>query len=147
MKRRRGLLSFLKGVGGGRDSLSLVSGRQLSNSQPINGQLSNSQPINGRLGGVGGGGSNDLLTMHVKEYGGIPNEARVDVPPWRYDYAFTPVWDANFTGCTWKVSNCLDPLPASDDCVIYDCPTGRVACPPDDVPKCPGRWALGCGDH
>ena len=48
----------------------------------------------------------------------------------KYDYAFAPVWDANFTDCTWKVSSCLDPLPASEDCVIYDCPAGKEASTP-----------------
>ena len=28
---------------------------------------------------------------------------------------------------------------------MYACPAGRVACPPEDLPRCPGRNALGCG--
>ena len=86
------------------------------------------------------------LNMHVREYGGIPDTGRPDVPDWKYRYAYAPVWDANFTGCRWRVSECLEPLPASEDCVIYECPGGEVACPPTDVPECPGRNALGCGD-
>ena len=83
------------------------------------------------------------LRIHVREYAGIPDTDYR--PEWKYAYAFAPVWDANFTGCTWKISECMDPLPASRDCVIYECPAGVVACPPDDVPECPGRNLMGCG--
>ena len=85
------------------------------------------------------------LRIHVKEYAGIPDMAAPDQPQWKYAYAFAPVWDANFTGCTWKISECMDPLPASRDCVIYECPAGVVACPPSDLPECPGRNLMGCG--
>ena len=81
----------------------------------------------------------------MKEYAGIPDMAAPDQPQWKYAYAFAPVWDANFTGCTWKISECMDPLPASRDCVIYECPAGVVACPPNDLPECPGRNLMGCG--
>ena len=84
------------------------------------------------------------VKMHVKEYAGIPNLGE-DALPWNYEYAFAPAWDANFTQCAWRVSACLEPLPASEDCAIYECAAGKVACPPADLPKCPGRNALGCG--
>ena len=87
----------------------------------------------------------NLVKMHVKEYAGIPNMAPdSQSDPWRYDYAYAPVWDANFTGCAWRVSSCLDPLPTDETCAIYECPNGKVQCPPEDVPKCPGRSELGC---
>ena len=84
------------------------------------------------------------VKMHVKEYAGIPNLGE-DALPWQYEYAFAPVWDANFTQCAWRVSSCPEPLPASEDCAIYECAAGKVACPPADLPRCPGRDALGCG--
>ena len=70
-----------------------------------------------------------LVKMHVKEYAGIPNLGE-DALPWQYEYAFAPVWDANFTQCAWRVSSCPEPLPASEDCAIYECAAGKVACPP-----------------
>ena len=81
----------------------------------------------------------------MKEYAGIPDMSGADDPDWKYAYAFAPVWDANFTGCTWKVSTCLEPFPATQDCVIYECPSGTVECPPGDLPECPGRNLMGCG--
>jgi ATP-binding cassette subfamily G (WHITE) protein 2 len=84
------------------------------------------------------------VKMHVKEYAGIPNLGE-DALPWNYEYAFAPVWDANFTQCAWRVSSCLEPLPATEDCAIYECAAGKVQCPPADLPRCPGRDALGCG--
>ena len=88
--------------------------------------------------------SRALVKMHVKEYAGIPNLGE-DALPWNYEYAFAPVWDANFTQCAWRVSSCLEPLPADEDCAIYECAAGEVACPPADLPRCPGRNAFGCG--
>ena len=85
------------------------------------------------------------LRIRVKEYAGIPDMSGVDDPDWKYAYAFAPVWDANFTGCTWKVSTCLEPFPVTQDCVIYECPSGTVECPPGDLPECPGRNLMGCG--
>ena len=104
--------------------------------------------INGDINGERMDGTdvskNAGVKMHVKEYAGIPNLGE-DALPWNYEYAFAPVWDANFTQCAWRVSACLEPLPASEDCAIYECAAGKVACPPADLPKCPGRNALGCG--
>ena len=90
-------------------------------------------------------GDAGTLRIHVKEYAGIPDMSGADDPDWKYAYAFAPVWDANFTGCTWKVSTCLEPFPATQDCVIYECPSGIVECPPGDLPECPGRNLMGCG--
>ena len=84
--------------------------------------------------------------MHVKEYAGIPNLGE-DALPWNYEYAFAPVWDANFTQCAWRVSACLEPLPASEDCAIYECAAGKAgvsAGGPAQV-SAQGRNALGCG--
>ena len=91
-----------------------------------------------------GGDDAPRVHMHVKEYAGIPNQGEAALP-WNYEYAFAPVWDANFTQCAWRVSSCLEPLPADEDCAIYECAAGEVACPPADLPKCPGRNAFGCG--
>ena len=96
-------------------------------------------------GGSGSGSKEPPLRMRVKEYGGIPNMDREGVGDWKYRYAFAPVWDANFTGCEWQVTSCPDPLPSAETCAVYTCPAGRVACPPEDLPRCPGRNALGCG--
>ena len=90
-------------------------------------------------------GDAGTLRIRVKEYAGIPDMSGADDPGWKYAYAFAPVWDANFTGCTWKVSTCLEPFPATQDCVIYECPSGTVECPPGDLPECPGRNLMGCG--
>ena len=51
------------------------------------------------------------LRIHVKMRR-HPDIAAPDRPQWKYAYAFAPVWDASFTGCTWKISECMDPLPA-----------------------------------
>ena len=90
------------------------------------------------------------VKMHVKEYAGIPNMGNDPVDAdgtdqSKYKFAYAPVWDANFTGCAWRVSDCLDPLPADETCAIYECPSGNVVCPPTDVPQCPGRSEFGCG--
>ena len=89
--------------------------------------------INGDINGERMDGTdvskNAGVKMHVKEYAGIPNLGE-DALPWNYEYAFAPVWDANFTQCAWRVSACLEPLPASEDCAIYECAAGKVACPP-----------------
>ena len=100
----------------------------------------------GKIGSGAAAGHEGTLRIHVREYAGIPDMAAADQPEWKYRYAFAPVWDANFTGCTWKISECMDPLPASLDCVIYECPAGVVACPPNDLPECPGRNLMGCGE-
>ena len=85
------------------------------------------------------------LTIHMREYGGVPN-LNYSGDPRKYDYASAAVWDANFTRCTWKVTQCLDPVPSTETCVVYDCPAGATRCPPPDVAPCPGRNILGCGD-
>ena len=85
------------------------------------------------------------LTIHMREYGGVPN-LNYSGDPRKYDYASAAVWDANFTRCTWKVTQCLDPVPSMETCVVYDCPAGATRCPPPDVAPCPGRNILGCGD-
>ena len=50
-------------------------------------------------GGAGAsGGSGEGLTLHVKDYGGIPDMGAAEhQPEWKYEYAFAPAWDANFT--------------------------------------------------
>ena len=83
--------------------------------------------------------------IKVVEYAGMPRQDQnVDVPD-KYKYAAPAVWDGNFTQCSLTITSCIDPLPATETCAVYDCSAGVVSCPPTWVEPCPGRNAFGCG--
>ena len=83
--------------------------------------------------------------IRAREYGGMPRQDQaLDVPD-KYKYASAAVWDGNFTSCSLTVTSCLDPLPATETCAVYECDGGAVSCPPSDVEPCPGRNLFGCG--
>ena len=87
------------------------------------------------------------VEINVRAYGGMPTQDNGDYPEWKYKYASAAVWDANFTKCTYSVENCRAPYPSDHTCVMYDCTSGKTACPPSDVEKCPGRTAMKCGTN
>lgn len=85
------------------------------------------------------------------------------VAPSFTQFAYPAYWSANFTGCSWVQKPCLDPLPASQQCLFFlvrartqthtqtavpvlrtrhspvrQCSNGTVACPPPEIPPCPG---------
>ena len=83
--------------------------------------------------------------IEVVEYAGMPRQDQnLDVPD-KYKYAAPAVWDGNFTQCSLTITSCIDPLPATETCAVYDCSAGVVSCPPTWVEPCPGRNAFGCG--
>jgi len=83
--------------------------------------------------------------IEVVEYAGMPRQDQnLDVPD-KYKYAAPAVWDGNFTQCSLTITSCIDPLPATETCAVYDCSAGVVSCPPTWVEPCPRRNAFGCG--
>ena len=84
------------------------------------------------------------LRIHVREYAGIPDTDYR--PEWKYAYAFAPVWDANFTGCTWKISECMDPLPASQGLRHLRVSRGRRGVPARRRSRVPGTEPHGMRD-
>jgi len=83
--------------------------------------------------------------FYAREYAGMPRQDQGLDEPDRYKYAAASVWDGNFSSCAVTTTACLDPLPATATCALYECDSGVVSCPPSDVEPCPGRNAFGCG--
>ena len=47
-----------------------------------------------------------------------------------FDYAYSVVWEGDFTGCKWSLGECTGQL-KGDECVIVACTDGYVVCPPN----------------
>lgn len=49
-------------------------------------------------------------------YSGMPSQLAA---PSFTQFAYPAYWSANFTGCTWVQKPCLDPLPATQQCLFF----------------------------
>lgn len=77
----------------------------------------------------------DMQQAALRLYAGMPSQV---VAPNYTQYAYPAYWSANFTSCAWVEKPCLDPLPATQRCLFFLCSNGTVACPPPEIPPCPG---------
>lgn len=72
----------------------------------------------------------------LRLYAGVPSA--LFEPPSATAFAYPAYWAANFSACAWQERECVDPLPEGRACLFFECAHGAVACPPPEVPPCPG---------
>ncbi|QDZ23693.1 ABC transporter [Chloropicon primus] len=86
--------------------------------------------------------SKGMAVMNVKQFSGMPNQAApctkdACYPKKRYEYAYPQAWEADFLRCKSVTEDCQVPLNTKQKCLVIECETSDVSCPPKSVPKCP----------
>ncbi len=73
------------------------------------------------------------VDFHVVERGGMMS---MDLNPHDFQYAYTGIWEGNFTGCSFSTGQCTRPM-EGDDCFVATCQGAGVVCPPPCKPLFP----------
>ena len=81
------------------------------------------------------------LTLHAKDlpssiqlFAGMPSQT---AQPLTTLFANPEYWAGNLSTCAWSTGPCEAPLSGRDTCIVLQCESIQIACPPPGVPPCP----------